>query len=209
MLIPPADTKRDNENVLGKWGRAHIMQALAVLIRSISAINWLVGQVLSWLALACVLVCFTVVVQRYFFNISVLWMQDLYVWIAGAMFTGVAGFALLRQDHVRVDIFYRPASTRRKAIADLVGVILFLIPYVIIVWVYAYPAIARSWGYHEGSANIGGMPGLFVLKTFILAFAVLVGLQGLAMAARAILVLAGKEDLLPAHMRYEAEKGHG
>lgn len=185
------------------------MQGLAALIRGISAINWLVGQILSWLALACVLVCFTVVVQRYFFNISVLWMQDLYVWISGAMFTGVAGFALLRQDHVRVDIFYRPAPIRRKAIADLIGVVFFLIPFVIVVWMYAFPAVRRSWGFYEASANIGGMPGLFILKTFILVFAVLVGLQGVAMAARSILVLADREELLPPNMRYSAEKGHG
>ncbi|ODT66160.1 MAG: C4-dicarboxylate ABC transporter permease [Pelagibacterium sp. SCN 63-23] len=185
------------------------MQGLVALIRGVSAINWLVGQILSWLALACVLVCFTVVVQRYFFHTSILWMQDLYVWISGAMFTGVAGFALLRQDHVRVDIFYRPASVRRKAIADLIGVSLFLIPYVVVVWVYAFPAVRRSWGFYEASSNIGGMPGLFVLKSFILVFVVLVGLQGLAMAARSILVLTGKQDLLPANLRYEAEKGHG
>ena len=181
------------------------MQALAVLVRVISAINWLVGQVLSWLALACVLVCFTVVVQRYAFSTSTLWMQDLYVWLGGAMFTGVAGFALLRNDHVRVDVFYRPASIRRKAIADLIGVCLFLLPFVYVVWTYAYTAVARSWGYFEGSANIGGMPGLFILKTFILVFAVLVGLQGLAMAARSVLVLAGKQDLLPPHLRYEQQ----
>lgn len=185
------------------------MQGLAVLVRGISAINWLVGQVLSWLALACVLVCFTVVVQRYFFHVSVLWMQDLYVWLSGAMFTGVAGFALLRQDHVRVDIFYRPASIRRKAISDLLGVLLFLIPFMIIVWVYALPAVRRSWGFYEASSNIGGMPGLFILKSFILVFAVLVALQGIAMASRSILVLAGKEDLLPVSLRYESEKGHG
>jgi TRAP-type mannitol/chloroaromatic compound transport system permease small subunit len=185
------------------------VQGLAVLIRGISAINWLIGQIFSWLALACVLICFTVVVQRYFFHTSTLWMQDLYVWISGAMFTAVAGFALLRQDHVRVDIFYRPASTRRKAISDLIGVVLFLIPFSVVVWLYAFPAVRRSWGFYEASSNIGGMPGLFILKTFILVFAVLVGLQGIAMALRSILVLSNKEDLLPAHMRYEAEKGHG
>jgi TRAP-type mannitol/chloroaromatic compound transport system permease small subunit len=181
------------------------MQALAVLVRLISAINWLVGQVLSWLALACVLVCFTVVVQRYAFSTSTLWMQDLYVWLGGAMFTGVAGFALMRNDHVRVDVFYRPASVRWKATADLIGVVLFLLPFVYVIWTYAFTAVMRSWGYHEGSANIGGMPGLFILKTFILVFVVLVGLQGLAMAARSILVLAGREDLLPVHLRYEEQ----
>jgi len=181
------------------------MQILALLVRLISGLNWLVGQVLSWLALACVLVCFTVVVQRYVFSTSTLWMQDLYVWLGGAMFTGVAGFALMRNDHVRVDVFYRPAPVRRKAIADLIGVLVFLLPFVYVVWTYAFTAVARSWGYFEGSANIGGMPGLFILKSFILLFAALVGLQGLAMAARSILVLAGREELLPPHLRYEQQ----
>jgi TRAP-type mannitol/chloroaromatic compound transport system permease small subunit len=162
-----------------------------------------VGEILSWLALAMVLICFTVVVQRYFFHVSVLAFQDLYVWMNGAMFTGVAGFALLRDDHVRVDIFYRPWSIRRKAIADLIGVVVFLLPFMIVVFVYGLPYVQRSWRLFEGSANIGGMPGLFILKTFILVFAVLVGLQGLAMAARSILVLAGREETLPPELRYK------
>lgn len=181
------------------------MQGLAVLVRGISAINWFVGQILSWLALACVLICFTVVVQRYFFNTSTLWVQDLYVWVAGAMFTGVAGFALMRDDHVRVDIFYRPAPPKRKAMADIFGVVFFLLPFMYIVFQYTYPAVARSWGYYEGSANIGGMPGLFILKSFIIVFAVLVALQGIAMAARAILVLADRQDLLPAKLHYKQD----
>lgn len=181
------------------------MIVVAQLVRVISGINRAVGEVLSWLALACVLVCFTVVVQRYVFNTSTLWVQDIYVWMSGAMFTGVAGFALLRDDHVRVDIFYRPASTRRKAMADLFGVVFFLMPFIYVVLQYAYPAVARSWGYYEGSANIGGMPGLFVLKSFVIVFAVLVGLQGLAMALRAILVLTENETLLPDHLRYGAK----
>lgn len=182
-----------------------LVQTLAWIVRGISAINRIAGEILSWLALVCVLVCFTVVVQRYVFATSVLWMQDLYVWVSGAMFTGVAGFALLRDDHVRVDIFYRPASVRRKAIADLLGVVLFLLPFIFVVLSYGWPAIARSWSYQEASGNVGGMPGLFVLKSFIIVFAVLVGLQGLAMALRAILVLAGQEELLPARLRYAQE----
>ena len=181
------------------------MQLLAWIVRGISAINRIAGEILSWLALACVLVCFTVVVQRYVFSTSVLWMQDLYVWLSGAMFTGVAGFALLRDDHVRVDIFYRPASIRWKAKADLFGVVVFLLPFIYVVLTYGWPASARYWSYHEASGNVGGMPGLFVLKSFIIVFAVLVGLQGLAMAARAILVLAGQQDLLPKKLRYTSE----
>lgn len=149
-----------------------------------------------------VLVCFTVVVQRYVFHVSYPPLQDLYVWLSGAMFTGVAGFALLRDDHVRVDIFYRPGSVRRKAVADLLGTVLFLVPYVVVIFAYALPYVERSWRLWEGSANVGGMPGLFVLKSFIIVFTVLVGLQGIAWGLRAILVLTGHEDRLPMSLRY-------
>jgi len=182
------------------------VQVLADIVRVISALNRLVGLTLAWLALAVVLVCFAVVMQRYFLHTTQLWMQDLYVWLSGAMFTGVAGFALLRDDHVRVDILYRPWPVRKKAIADLFGVVVFLFPFLIVVATYGWNFITRSWRLYEGSANIGGMPGLFILKSFILVFCVLVGLQGLAMLARSILVLAGREDLLPAALRYQAAR---
>jgi TRAP-type mannitol/chloroaromatic compound transport system permease small subunit len=179
------------------------MNVLAVIVRAISGLNRLVGNVFSWLSLAIVLVCFTVVVQRYVFSTTQLWMQDLYVWLNGAMFTAVAGFALLRNDHVRVDIFYRPASTKRKALIDLIGVVVFLLPFCWIVYVYAWDFVARSWRIHEGSPNPGGLEGYFILKTFILAFAALLALQGIAMALRSILVLRNSEHLLPADLRYE------
>lgn len=181
------------------------MQVLALIVKVIGGINRVVGEVMSWLALVCVLVCFGVVTERYLFHSSTLWMQDLYVWLSGAMFTGVAGFALLRDDHVRVDIFYRPASLKRKAMADLFGVIVFLLPFMFVIFHYGWPAIARSWSYYEASNNVGGMPGLFVLKSFILVFAALVGLQGLAIALRAVLVLADQQDLLPDHLRYQRD----
>lgn len=181
------------------------MRTLAFLVRLISGVNSFVGHLFSWLSLAIVLVCFTVVVQRYVFAVSFVWLQDLYIWLNGAMFMAVAGFALLKNDHVRVDIFYRPASLRRKAAIDLLGVIVFLLPFCFVVFAYALPFVQRSWGIQEGSGNVGGMPGLFVLKTFIPAFSVLVGLQGLAMAMRSILVLAGREELLPEHLRYERQ----
>jgi TRAP-type mannitol/chloroaromatic compound transport system permease small subunit len=76
---------------------------------------------------------------------------------------------------------------------------------VLVVGSFGYTFIARSWRLFEGSANIGGMPGLFVLKSFILVFCVLVGLQGLAMALRSILVLNGRETLLPENLRYPPE----
>lgn len=182
------------------------MRILAWVAAAICGLNYVIGRVFSWLALGIVLVCFTVVVQRYLFATSYVWMQDLYIWMNGAMFTAVAGFALLRDDHVRVDIFYRPARMRTRAIADLAGVVVFLLPFCWIVYTYSMPFVARAWGYFEASANVGGMPGLFILKSFVIAFAVLIALQGVAMAIRSILILAGRPELVPAMMRYSPDK---
>ncbi len=178
------------------------MSIIVSTIRAIGALNKVMGNIFAWLSLVMVLICFTVVVQRYLMGFTVLWMQDLYVWMNGAMFTAVAGYALLRDDHVRVDIFYRPATIRTKAIVDLIGVFIFQIPFCWVVYAYSWNYIMRSWRLHEGSANVGGMPGLYILKSFILVFVVVILLQGIAMALRSILVLRGKEDLLPENLRY-------
>jgi TRAP-type mannitol/chloroaromatic compound transport system permease small subunit len=184
-------------------GRAMVLKILAFLMRAINMLNKIVGHVFSTFALGIVLVCFAVVVERYLFSTTRLWMQDLYVWLNGAMFTAVAGYALFRNQHVRVDIFYRPASIRRKAIADLIGVCAFLLPFMYIVITYSMTYVQRSWRFMEGSANIGGMPGLYILKSFLLVFTALVALQGLAMLIRSVLILANREDLVPADYRYQ------
>ncbi len=178
------------------------MRALALGVRVICGLNALIGHLFSWLSLGIVLVCFTVVVQRYLFAVSYVWMQDLYIWMNGALFTAVAGFALMRNDHVRVDIFYRPAKPRTKAIVDLIGAALFLLPFCAVVLIYSIPFVTRAWSYSEGSANVGGMPGLYILKSFIIAFVVLLALQGIAMIMTSIVVLAGRSSLLPVSQRY-------
>ncbi|MBC7156486.1 MAG: TRAP transporter small permease subunit, partial [Rhodobacteraceae bacterium] len=120
------------------------MAQIALLLRGINLTNRLIGSVFAWLSVGIVAVCFWVVVERYVFSSTRLWMQDLYVWLNGAMFTAVAGFALLREDHVRVDIFYRPARARTKAWADMIGTLVFLLPFSIVVFVYSLPFVERS-----------------------------------------------------------------
>ena len=85
------------------------------------------------------------------------------------------------------------------------SVVLFLIPYCVVAWIYSFPYVRRSWALLEPSSNPGGMPGLYILKSFILVFILLVALQGIAMAFRSILVLAGREDLLPPQYRYQQQ----
>lgn len=178
---------------------------LSYIMRAINLANRLIGNVFMWLALAIVMICFWVVVERYLFNTTRLWMQDLYPWMNGAMFTAVAGYALYRNDHVRVDIFYRPARLRTKAWLDLMGTLLFLLPFAWVVWNYSNTFVFRSWRLGEGSANPGGMQGLFVLKSFILVFAAVIAAQGVAMAIRSLLILVGREELVPEDFRYKSD----
>lgn len=181
------------------------MKLLSALLRIICGVNAIIGKTFSWFSLGIVVVCFAVVVLRYVFALSFVWMQDLYVWLNGAMFTAVAAYALFNDEHVRVDIFYSKMSLKKRALADFVGAVVFLLPFTWIVWTYAFPFVMRSWKYLEPSANYGGMPGLFVLKSFILLFAGLIALQGLAMAIRSLMILGGREDLIPDTYKYETK----
>jgi TRAP-type mannitol/chloroaromatic compound transport system permease small subunit len=178
------------------------MSAIAAAVRAICLFNTLLGRFFSAFSLGIVVVCFAVVVMRYVFRTGSVPMQDLYVWLNGAMFMGIAGYTLMRDGHVRVDIFYREAGERRKAVVDLIGCLVFVAPFLWIVVAYGFSYVARSWGLREGSANVGGLPGLYVLKSFLLVFVAVVGLQALAMVGRSLLILRGRGDLVPEGYRY-------
>jgi TRAP-type mannitol/chloroaromatic compound transport system permease small subunit len=185
------------------------MQALALMVRGISGLNRVLGTLFSFFSLAIVVVCFAVVVMRYGFRTGSVPMQDLYVWLNGMMFMGIAGYTLLRDGHVRVDIFYRDTPARRRAIVDIAGALLFVAPFLFVLSYYAWPYVMRSWRLMEGSPNFGGLPGFYVLKSFLLVFVAVVGLQALAMVLRGILVLRDREDLLPEDLRYPAPEPEG
>lgn len=179
------------------------MNMLAWLVRAICRFNQMLGYIFSWFSLGIVLVCFAVVILRYFFSIGHVWMQDLFVWLNGMMFMGIAGYTLMQGHHVRVDIFYRPAAVKRKAWVDLIGSFVFIAPFVGVITYYGLPYVLRSWRLMEGSSNYGGMDGLFIVKSFILVFALVISLQALAMVLRSILVLCDREELVPDYYRYK------
>ena len=163
--------------------------------RAVRAIDWLndrIGRAVAWLTLATVLICAAVVVLRYTARTGFVWMQELYVWTHAMVFLLASGFAYLRNAHVRVDIFYAPASPRRKAWIDLFGVLFLLFPWLALVAWGAWPYFVYSWEIREQSVQSNGMQGMFVLKAAILGFCILLGLQGLAWIGRSILVLGGR-----------------
>ncbi|EKV31617.1 TRAP dicarboxylate transporter [Caenispirillum salinarum AK4] len=170
------------------------MQALHSLARGIDRTNDLIGRAVAWLTLAMVLIQFVVVVLRYVFGLGFIWMQESILYMHGIVFLVGAGYTLLKDGHVRVDIFYREARPTRKALVDLLGVIFLLVPFCALVWTVALPYVMNSWAVLEGSKETSGIQGVYLLKTSILVFTVLVGLQGLATALKSILVLSGVLD---------------
>jgi TRAP-type mannitol/chloroaromatic compound transport system permease small subunit len=173
------------------------MNALAASVRFVDRLNDLVGRGASWLTLAMVFVTFAVVVFRYGFSLGWVWLQEAYVWLYALVFMLGAGYTLLHDGHVRVDIFYRPASIRFQAIVDLCGSIFLLLPMIVTVAWASVPYVVSSWEQLEGSREAGGLEGLFLLKSVLLVFCLLVGLQGLAMAGRSVLILTGHPEFMP------------
>lgn len=182
------------------------MRALATFARSIDRVNEIIGTGIAWLALLMVLVQFIIVVMRYVFGVGSVFLQESIVYMHAVLFMVAAGYTLLHNGHVRCDIFYAAASSRQKALIDLIGVIIFLLPVcVLIVWV-SWPFVAGSWAVLEGSQEgRSGIPAVFLLKTTILVFALLVAMQGLSMALRAAFVLAGMSMDMPAAQANEED----
>jgi TRAP-type mannitol/chloroaromatic compound transport system permease small subunit len=143
------------------------------------------------MALAMVLVQFVVVLLRYVFGVGSLFLQESIVYLHGTMFMVGAGYTLLYGHHVRVDVFYREASARWKALVDLAGSVLFLVPVCTLIGIYSWPYVSRAWAIREGSIESSGIQAVFLLKTVILIFAALMILQGISLALKSILSLAG------------------
>ncbi len=184
------------------------MRRLKQFVRIVDGINDRVGRAVAWLTMAMVLVVFFVVVMRYGFSWGRVWIQESYVWMHGIVFMLGAAYTLLHEGHVRVDVFYRGASLRYKAWIDLLGSLLLVLPLMLTVWTVALPYVQNSWMRLEASREAGGLPGLFLLKTVIPLFCVLVGLQALSLAARSLLILRGDAEFVAeAHRRNESVDG--
>lgn len=168
------------------------MRMLTRIAGIADAINEWTGRVVAWLALFMVLMQFAVVVMRYVFGLGSVKMQESIVYAHAIVFLAAAGYTLLHNGHVRCDIFYAAASPRRKAWVDLVGVGAFLLPVCAVIAWTAWPYAAAAWAVREGSPEGSlGIPGVYLLKSVILVFAVLVAVQGVALAVRSALRLAG------------------
>jgi TRAP-type mannitol/chloroaromatic compound transport system permease small subunit len=151
-----------------------------------------IGRVAAWCCLFIVLAEFAVVVMRYVFGIGSIRLQESVLYAHAALFMLAAAWTLQTDGHVRIDILYAKANPRTKALIDLAGALVFLLPVTAVIGVLSLPYVARSWSILEGSREASGLPFVYLLKTLIPLFALLLGLQGVAQAIRAGLVLSSR-----------------
>jgi TRAP-type mannitol/chloroaromatic compound transport system permease small subunit len=165
---------------------------LAALADRIDRLTVMVGHAAAWCALFMVVMQVAVVLLRYALGLGSLWLQESILYAHASLFMLAGAWTLKIGGHVRVDIFYADAPPRRKAAVDLAGAVLFLLPFALALGWLSWPYVTRSWALLERSREASGLPLVFVLKTLIPVFALLIGLQGVAQAIRAALVLRGE-----------------
>ena len=126
------------------------------------------GRAVAWLTLVMTVLTFAVVVLRYGFNLGWIWMQESVTYLHALVFMTAAAWTFQCDDHVRVDIFYRDASERYKNTVNLLGTVLFLLPFSLFLLYIGWDYVSASWATREASREAGGLPLVWLLKTLIL-----------------------------------------
>lgn len=141
-----------------------------------------------------VLVTFVVVVMRYVFDAGLIWVQESVTWMHAVVFMLGAAYTLRDEEHVRVDVFYRNMSPRRRAWVDLIGVAIFLLPLCVFLAWNSLDFVAQSWRIREMSRESGGLPYPFVpmLKSVLLLMPLAVAMQGLSLFLKSLKALRSR-----------------
>ena len=167
---------------------------LRELARRIDAFQERVGRFTSFVTLAMVLVVFTDVVLRYGLSRSSVFMQEMEWHLFAVGYLLAAGYTMLYDEHVRVDIVYSSWSPRRKALANFIFAFVFFFPSVILVIYTTIPFLKNSFMVNEGSPDPGGVPARWALKSMIIVGFVLLGLQGVSETIKNFCVAMGWEQ---------------
>lgn len=170
---------------------------MPVLPRLVAAIDrwtdWS-GRALAWLAAILVIVTCAVVIARYGFQQGSIAMQESMTYLHATLFLLGAAYALKQSAHVRVDIFYRNFSPRTRAWIDSLGTVVFLLPLCVFIVAISWDFVAAGWAIRERSAEPGGLPFVYLLKTLISLMAVNLAVQGVAELGRNLLLLTAVDQ---------------
>ncbi|WP_372993665.1 TRAP transporter small permease subunit [Sulfitobacter sp.] len=157
---------------------------MLVLADAIDQMNRAIASVVRWLALIMVLVQFCIVIGRYVFGHNSIAAQESVLYMHATLFMLGAGFTLLVDKHVRVDVFYAKVSDAARRRIDIFGHIFLLMPSMTALLYWSWPSVRNSWRILEGPISVGGIEAVFLLKTLIPAFCILILLQSLSILIR-------------------------
>ena len=166
-----------------------LIHRLDYISQSIDRFNRSFGRIIAFLTLFMVILQFLIVILRYIFGIGSIFIQESIMYQHAMIFMLGTAYTFLSDKHVRLDIFYRETGKRNKSIINVFGVTFFLIPVCILIWIYAFPYVSQAWRVLEGSRETSGLPFVYLLKTTILIFSVLLGLQAISILLRSLLEL--------------------
>ena len=166
------------------------MKGLLALSRAIDALNERVGHVVYWLVLIAVLVSATNAVVRKAFNMSSNSLLELQWYLFSAIFLFCAGYTLLKNQHVRIDVIAGRLSPRAQAWIDIIGTLFFLFPMAILIMVLSWPVFRLAYESHEVSTNAGGLI-LWPARLMVPIGFLLLVLQGLSELIKRIAFLRG------------------
>lgn len=180
--------------------KSSFITMMNAMVNTIDTSTEFIGKLISWLTLFMVLLTFIIVVMRYGFNIGSIAMQESVLYFHGLVFMLGAAYTLKADGHVRVDIFYQKYSKKKKALVNIFGSVFLLLPVCVFIFFISFDYVATSWRILESSPEAGGLPLVFISKSYLLLLAVTLSTQGLAEIGRNYLVLIGhdlkKIDLL-------------
>ena len=161
--------------------------AMLHLLVGLSRVTSLLVRPLRWLALVMVLLTFAIVLLRYALNSGGALLPEIVMYLHGTFFMLAIALGISENTHVRVDILYSRRTPAQQQWIDLAGHVLFLLPVaVFMIWV-SLPYVSSSWQIREGSSEVDGIPGVFLLKTLMPLTGLLLLTQGIAGIASILL----------------------
>ncbi len=170
------------------------MLRLAIIIDNIN--EW-IGRIFSWIIVVLTLLVVLEVILRRFFGAPTIWNFEVTKQLYGLHFMILAGFALLHNSHVSIDIIESKLPKRIRAGLSLISYILFLFPFCFVLMWKGYGFAAQSWAIAETSWSIFAPP-LYPIKTVIPLTALLLFLQGMSVCIKNVLILSKKQkEALP------------
>jgi TRAP-type mannitol/chloroaromatic compound transport system permease small subunit len=166
------------------------VNALLAFSRAVDALNDRIGKAVYWLVLAAVLISATNAIVRKAFDMSSNAFLEIQWYLFSAVFLLCAGYTLLKNEHIRIDVIAGRLSRRTQTWIDVLGTLFFLLPMVALILYESFPWFIRTWQSGEISGSAGGLV-LWPAKILVPIGFVLLGLQAFSELFKRIAFLKG------------------